>query len=655
MGRKLKYPNYSDPNYTNTGEYYVKKWRKEAEQNPHWPLPPDYGNLNNEDRRAARVALCRRQDTAEHIVIGWHFYCEHYLSRPEYGFYDDYKPPAPFHLCLIHDIAAFPLNMYSCHRDSGKTTTLKSFLLYLGNTRSHFKVIYCKSTKTWMKYDSQDLRNQWDTNDAIKRDFGETHPRRGKGKWSDDLIWLESGFRIQFFAIESAVRGGRPNLAIFDDTEFDDEKPERAAELSEITEHKMDTVFIPMMRLKGTSLMNIGTTRPNSYLYRCMRSKDPKLDVWNRRNFSIKKDGAILWDRYGEQEIKDLKARIGVEAYSSEYLGDPKMSGIRQFPLDLDYHTYHLQDQDGLWATDPCDSQAVIVRKLRGNPTLGTLPRHDRQAASDLLGQSLRFMTVDFTKTATRHSDFSGALVMAADAYANLFVLDLYLTRKGKADLFRAVINLAMKWRIKIIAPESVAVQSEMPQMIRGVLRGEFLRRMGYLPAVLGLKGKAFNESKGNRIDTVQWRFTDDKIFLPGWLMDVMPWRELFNEIRFYNGNPEELPFDDAIDMLGMSTLVLKDKKINAKYREPVKSRMQLRLDNPVWKEIGIDPMAGIDITKLPAQDVAELERRQAEPRRENRRYRLNRRAPRREQAQAARDETMKWIKELSSSPFPRV
>lgn len=654
MGRPLKYPNYSDPNYQNSTEYLVRKWKKEAEENPHWPLPPNYGALNNDDRKKARVALCRRQDTPEHIVIGWRFFCKHYLAPEESGFYDGYKPPAPFHVCLIHDIAQFPLNMDSCHRDSGKTTTLKSFLLFLGTTRRNFRVIYVKSTKTWAEYDSQDLRFQWENNEAIKRDFGTIKPKRGSGSWSAKMIWTESNFRIQFFAIESAVRGGRPNLAILDDVEFDDEKPERAAELSEITEQKMDNVFIPMMRLDGTSMLFIGTTRPNSYLFRCIRSNDPKFEVWNRRNFQIEKDGVVLWSRYGKAQIQDLKDRIGLEAYSSEYMGDPKQSGSQQFPLNLDYHTYQIADDDGNWNFSPCDSQAVLVRRVRGDKTKGTPDQHIRVPAVDVLAESLRFMTMDFTKSTTRHSDFSGCLVMAADSQANLYLLDIYLARKGKADLFENAIRLAMKWRLKIIFPESVAVQSELPQLIRGALKGEFLKRMGYLPAVIGLQGKAFNESKGNRIDTVQWRFLEDKIFLPAHLLQQRMWRELVNEIRAYNGNPELLPYDDAIDMLGMSTLALKDKRINAKYREPVKNAMQLRLDNPIWKDIGISPLAGIDITHLPAQDVAELERRQAEQKsRHSRRYRLNRsNQPSPEKTEALK-EFDTWIRQLSSSPFP--
>lgn len=586
----------------------ISQWRKDAATNEHWPLPADYPTLTEEGRRLARIALVSDHSTPARLVLAWSSFCHFYLRPESARFYRRWKPPAKMHYCMVHDIGRYPRSMITFPRGAGKSTTLlRTLPLLFAYTRPGMTV-WCVTSKIdlWT-FAMDDIKMQIEQNEILRADFGDFKPRRGSGVWSATRLRLANRFRLVGQPIGGKNLGGRPDLLLLDDVEHDPEDESAGPRLTEQLERKMFYVYRPMME-EGTTIALIGTVRRHSaFLYRAMHSKDPRLNYWNRRNLEIvDSKGRSIWpEKWPVHVINQLREEMG-DAFGSEYMNNPMLSKTRTFAFNRRYHSYARTNPDSLWLTDPLSSTTQFARALRP-ATADAPPTYRVYTAKDFLPNCFRFITADYAHTVSYTSDFQCAACMALDSESNLWLLDLFLARCPRDEFINAILRMALRFQVRLIAPESVSVQEQLTDTLIRVLEAPCLSLMGYIPAVIHLKGKAFQAKKGERVSTLQWRFERDKIFLPANDLDVWPFNELVNQINIFAGDTDAMRHDDAIDALSMSTEVLKLRRVSNPEETPVPSVMQQLLDDPIRNLLGIPALSGYDISQLTAEDAAAL------------------------------------------------
>lgn len=586
----------------------VKQWRAEAKTNRFWPLPSDYNKIGNDGRKAARVALVSNHSTPAHMALAWDAFCQLYLRPESSRFYKRYKPPAPMHYCAIYDSARYASNAVAYPRGAGKSTTLLEALpIFLACTRPGMEVWAITSKIELIRRRFDIIKMQLSSNELILNDFGLLRETKGEGKWASEHLRLTNRFRLIGGAIGGKNLGGRPDLLLLDDVEHDPKSPEAGAKLTEQLRTDLERIYLPMME-EGTALMWIGTIRRRStLLHRIQHSRDPQFDDWNRRVVSIYNprttDFRPCWnEKWNAARVIKIKKKLR-GAFGSEMMNIDSSEGASSFKWDARFQTYSVQQPDALWFDDPLRSSALLVRALRPT-TPGAQPQLLVHQAKEILPDMFRFICADYAKTVGYTSDFQCCMTMALDSDLSLWLLDLWLMRKEREVLIDAMIQMALKWEVRGIYPESVAVQQHTTDMLFHAIEKPFLEKLGYVPDCKPLKGKEYQKDKSERIKTISWRFDRDRIFLPANELNTYPWNELVLQISQFSGVAENLRHDDAIDTLSMSTQVIRKRRVPTTPIQAQLNQVEKVLAEEAYRRLGISPMSGFDPTQLTPEQI---------------------------------------------------
>lgn len=558
----------------------TKAVRPEFKNNPLYPLPKDYGDLNAESQRKARVNAVSLQETPADMVYSWMAFRQYYLLPTTPGFfYKRYKPSPKFHYQLLHDMGKYPYNAIAAPRGSSKSTVLAvECPLLLSLTRPNFNTLLVLSKEDMVsKRMRTQIMRQLEFNEFILRDFGVEFkkqynldsnivlPAKGssKGSRSVHLCQLPNGAMIQAASVKGGLLGERPDIIFIDDPEVDSKLNKVSEDLVNNFDQMLHNHILPMLD-EGASVFWIGTLLSlRCFLYYVMTCKnDGRFDFWNRRLLDAEDDGkgGLLWpEKWSQEFLNQEKKKLGMAAYNAQRRNRPGKGDSTVFDIHPELTGYQIVGELSL--ASPLIDDHTVLRSWKG--TKQEAIQDKLELVERPFGSTVRKMTrvlaMDWAQCLTPSSDYIAMMVIGIESssdYKNVWwVLDLDVGRYPGHMWVPRFWAMAQKWKVTYAGVEAVAAQSTLVNTLQ-----EYKDRMGetegWMPRPAPIKYPS-QMSKEDRIGQLQWRFPD-KIKLPHYIKDTWPWRQLFEELESFTGLPGATAKDDASDTLAMFQFLLK-------------------------------------------------------------------------------------------------
>jgi hypothetical protein len=563
-------------------------------------LPLDYASLDAEGQRLARRAAYARCESPEAFEAAYSFFCDWCLCRqpgddrlPRNFFYREPRYWTPeFHRELIRDIGRHSQNICQWPRRSGKSTVLTLGLsLFLALTRERFEVLILSSGDRKAGKLLDRIIKQLQTNPLVIADFGDQKCTRAEGVWNRHDISLRNGSRVASMSWDSkqllGEGGGSDSLIIVDDIEGDQRAKDPAAVREKIDDRLSGTIE-PMLEA-GTAICFIGTLLSRSsyahYIATVPKAEDPKWGFWNRVTLSAEwiddKTGErrLLWPEKWPADVLDAqRLRMRDGPYAAHFLNKPGADDVALFRLDERYHFWRVERPDRPPESDgakrfrdafpgsspppldadrphPCLDPDPLTSVLRVCWSLRpkALDGRDVEMAEEAgphFGRMFRMLTVDFAPTMSSQSDYSGVLCTGFDGGNAAWLLDLWLGKVPEEELIQRVYSMAAKWRVGAVVAEDVGRQATLRERIRtrmlaGAEAGEWAFAVGGT--------KYLGAAKEDRIASLEWRFSSDKVYYPAGMRGDLMWNQLLEQTRLFDRSMALLPHDDAIDMFAMT------------------------------------------------------------------------------------------------------
>lgn len=576
------------------------------EGNDWWPLPPDYPSLTKEGQRQARVNACRQwalpttmdqqMDRALNFIGSMQFFERHYLWPDEQeefdpAFFD--MPPFPTpepHLMMYREWAIRKLSLVVAPRGSMKSSAShKSVILQLLSV-PQFSITYASSTYENSVLPAQKLKDQINNNDRINDDwvpeYERLKPRRGDAAFSETRMYLGNGSLLKCISALSRARGGRPQLFILDDPEWDPKASTDMTLLRAGMEHLIFTTIRPMLTRPRTSLRWIATIiSKKHYAWKAIemedtpegpRAVDPRFNRWSRtvldviykdENGNDKSFCPEMWpltvaDKLADPKLahcdslEEIEEEMGTAKFMAEMRAKPGSFEGGFFPEHTqEKHGWWLEDVDGAMGTCPARSKSTLC----WYDAKGELKR---QLLQDFLTNSCRiFQTADSSYTSTSTSDPKATVVMAITSDNILFVFDMWNARCIEDMLIKESLRLADKWLVPILAPEAIKGSWSFVTNLDAVIRQREMVPFGitHMPVLKPLRPPQ-NMDKTSKISGMLYRWNHGLIKLPLWLRSAPHWRDFFNQVEGFNPLVQDggLANDDLLDCVAMSNQVIR-------------------------------------------------------------------------------------------------
>lgn len=554
-----------------------------------WPsiLPANYNALTPDEKRVARVRAVSRRRTPEEAIAAWHFFRTYYLGHKKALFYKEVCPSPKLHYELVSFTSLYKLNAIAAPRGTSKSTVvgIEYPLMELVSPSIpglEIAIVLAKDAFVEDRFDK--IMFQLASNERIVRDFGCLRPTKGEGIWNRHQLRLTNGAVLKGFSVEGRKRGARPDIIIIDDPEFD---PDEGTNVSMVNAN-LETVLLREilgMRMPHTRVFWIGTLlHARSFLYRILRGNDPRYANWHRRIYTASAspddlDTGLLWpERLTKDFLLEQLGVMGKGAWLTEYYNDPRSDTEAILLVDDIVNQYHLAKPD-----DP-----AVLPHLDPNPLMSPVRIRWNEVTSDLSGAATlahreeefgkhamslsRYMTVDYAAGEDRKSDYSALVIWGLDPKNTLWVLDVWQGKVRANELIKRIWQFGKKWGTRIVGIEAVSIQDDVRQQVAdfmGLLAqtGEWTPRVRAIRYPVGV-------SKGDRIESLEWRFEKGRIKLPGWRKRRTgsdPMASLFNQIENFTPDLSRLPNDDLIDALSMAHYLLGSggRPVDAKTGEP--------------------------------------------------------------------------------------
>lgn len=546
------------------------------EENPLFPLPPDYETLSAQGQKEARLAVVSDHRTPYNLTMAWAFFRRYYLMGipPEYdhlSFYKGFVKSPPFHYQLIYDLGRYPRNAQVAPRGSSKSTLIsKEVPLLLMLTRTgRFEINLGLATERLMERTVGEVRRQLEDNPLIVDDFGRMKPKKGKGKWSDSTLELLNGNSLYGLSIMGKKRGLRPNLFIFDDPEFDKDK----TEAQEVLIQQFDTILtkqvLPMMK-RGCGVYWIGTmVSRKAFLYKMFSGEDSRFEGWNRVLYvACRKEKNkyvdLLWpEGMDENYLREQELLIGSANFAGEYLGSPASHTERLLQIHPELNTYTVEgveSRDAYEVMDPFDESVkrTVTYCMKKYEKGSIIPLSDEPVRKEepyvrWVSRMTRMMFIDYAMTTSSLSDYTSIMVVGMCKDDVVWPLDLFVGRLDPAYVNDKAMAMAEKWKVHMICPESLSVQYALADSLRTMIKNnDGVRGLNCSVVLLDYGGRRI--SKGERIAGLQKYFNAHRIKLPTGkiFMDSWSWRQLYQQINDFTLDLSMLSHDDAIDSLAM-------------------------------------------------------------------------------------------------------
>jgi len=598
------------------------------ENNPFYPLPPDYEELGEGGQREARVNACRLwqlpgtpEERAENRVVSTFFFDTYYL-RPDpdaffdSGFYDQEPLPTPsFHWDLSRMWATNRLNVALAPRGGAKTSHCQKDMALCLITAPRYSFAYATSTHDNARHTGSRVRDICYENSRISDDFcphfsvDKLRPSRGSKDTGTELFYLANGSWLRCVSVNTRLRGLRPRRFRLDDPEHDAKASTSMQVLRDATETLVFKVALPMVLRANTGLDWVGTfVSKRHLLWHAMltsdtpdgpRAADPRFDYWARlliRACHEDPDTGRLtscWPHMWPSDaaertalglttetltLPELREKLGTMTFNGEMMGRPGDSEDQYFKLDpsaFGRHSWWFESIDTLLTTDPYSSTASICYRDKDQHFI-------KKSVPDWLRTVRLFITVDTAFTEKSTSDRRCCCLMAVDPENRLFVLDLWSDRKPDATLVAETFRLASLWRVPAVFVEVVKESYKLYERFQSAVKTKTTEHLAltHVPKIGPLKpGHMDKESK---IATLDIRFEHGLIKLPFHARGKNPGiNRLFNQIEGFN--PEVpgggLENDDELDCVSMSLFVIKGR---------------LRKQSPTLEALTFDPIAAL-------------------------------------------------------------
>jgi hypothetical protein len=586
--------------------------------NPYWPLPADYWELDEEGQRLARVNAASLSGTPELEAAGWHFFREEYLvPRGPAWYRTGFSPSPPSHYQWVMDWHEHDLLVHAAPRGTCKTTVNLEDILRKMVTIPYWECALFLATQNFCGDRLGRLMGEVENNEGIARDFGNLKAKRGSGVWNrGSRMDLANGSSCRAIPITGASLGVRPSgLIVLDDVEKSDDLVQTPSDLRENFENFFFNAIYPMARSPGFSIpiRIIGTLyNRRMFIYWLYTTDDPRIkDFWQRTLMNvIDLDWSVMGSDWQDQE----KRRLGVAAYNAQYMNDPGTAAERVLQLHPELCTYWLEDIDDAAYNDPLNSRATCVthtlkgiRKAEDGADLPVPTMQHRDWAGVVEGMR-RFITVDSSRTTTPTSDFSVVHVMGFENTHEhrdtLYSLDIWVGRVRPEALLRKIYEMAIRWNVPLIGVEAYPVLAEFYERVRDNLPSMYGQNKS-IPRVIPLKFPP-KIRKEDKIMQMEWRFRHFRVKLPMDRRDEPGYRRLFYEVENFTEDLALLDHDDAIDTLAMHQAIGKQHKSAAPdIHQSVNLIEEMRKGE--GDVLGVPAMSGINASDLTSEDLAIL------------------------------------------------
>jgi len=547
-------------------------YRAKREGNLNWPLPANYDDLSPTAQKAARLAVCRTQETEDDFVTAFLFFESYYLVSEEEDegsvFFKRHIANAAFHIDGVRNFFRHDKNVVAAPRGYAKSVKWAQELpLFLFLTRAPYTIAICQATDTLTGDTVISIRDQLDDNERIIEDWGPQKKPKGKGRWSDHRLDMHNGSRLIAFSVTGRKRGARPDLFILDDPEYDPKTGTNVMDLTRQLDNVITKQVIPMLR-PGCKLLWLGTcVNRRLLLYHALQGEDPRFDRWNRIRYKAfwhddEGNVVLLWEEmFNYVQLMDKKWDMGASHFSAEYLNEPVADEDRIFHIHPVLHAYTLEGD-------------LSLHPLDGNPTIRyvEVPRKyvagQSEGCKDVAKPFYDFMSgvrhivmpFDFAETTGPHSDWSCVAIVGFTSDFTMWVLDLWLGKVSDNGLVEKLWKMGNRWNPRIICSDhkNTTIANLMTYRLQDLIQRS--GDGGWRPRFLSIKNAGRGApSKADRIRGEEWRFTANRIKLPLFLRHQMPWTMLFQQIEDFTEDLNLLEKDDAIDtVLGMPRFVVR-------------------------------------------------------------------------------------------------
>lgn len=591
------------------------------ENNPLYPLPPDYASLSADGQRQARVAALRQwllksppllpgeslaKARGEILVASTWFFDSYYLmpetnpadpdSDFDPGFYDQPPLPTPsLHWDLSRSWASFDLNVAMAPRGSAKTTHMRKDMLLRLASCPRYSIAYATSTHDNAVATGDAVRDQLYYNARLNDDFTPEYdaplkPPRGRKNSGVEYFALMNGSWLRCLSAESRIRSLRPRRFRLDDPEYDEKASTSMATLRGYMEKLLFNLVIPMVNRAGCGVDWVGTfVSKRHYLYHAMqtietpqglRASDPRFDFWSRllidMYYEDPSTGALtscwphMWPVDAAERtrlnldpstktIEEIRLRMGSSSFNAEMRGMPGTSDEQFFKLDPNPKGRHAYWFEDMDPALATDPFASTTLLCYLDPT-GTLVK---VPLGTFLRTSRTFLTVDTAYTEKTHSDRRCAMLMAITHSNELFVLDLWSDRKPDSVLVNKSLAMCALWKCPILFVEVVKESIKLYNRYRSTVRTRLTSELGvsFVPAIKDLRPGTM--TKTAKIEGLDTRFEYGLVKLPLFKKHMAPaWNRLFEQIEGFNPEAENggLQHDDELDCLSMSFIAIKSR-----------------------------------------------------------------------------------------------
>ena len=557
--------------------------RYPKEDNPFYPLPPDYPRLAPDAQREARLNAVCLQETPEDLVHAW---CAlrnlYFRPTPPGFFYKRWKESPPFHYQIIHDLGAYPCNVLGAPRGGAKTTVLLVEVpIFLSLTRKNFAILLLVSKdQVCTKVMGTRISPQFRNNQFILGDFGKQKGYKGEHTWSNHMIQLPNGSTIECQSVGGAVQGPRPDLIIVDDVEADpqlqSDETKYNPELTGRWEGFLTSTVLPMLDEGESTIYQIGTPyNAQTFIYHMLTTReDERFLQWNRRMLDAEDDGHgnLLWPTKWTRERLDRERTLwGASAYNANRRCMPGVGDDPLLPLDPHLNLYTVENPDNALVDAPLNSNALLCSWIKGPD--GFLPLH--RPFGSTVRSMYRVLVYDHAKCLSASSDFRAFHVIGledSDCYQDVWwSLDLLLLRRSGDCWLPLLFEMAKRWEVPRIGVESMGAQEELAGQARAFV--EARSNWGFRPYVVPIKYPKQSFTKEDRIAALGSRFRVGGFRIPGhrrktegahavWTMGAhrTPYAELFHEIERFTGKPGGTKYDDALDTAAMAPYLLRGR-----------------------------------------------------------------------------------------------
>jgi hypothetical protein len=587
--------------------------------NPHYPLPPDYWELDEKGQRMARVNACSLGGTPELEVVSWHFFRENYLKPCGFWYKGEMFVESPdAHYTWVRDWNSYDMLVHLAPRGGCKSTVNMEDILKKMVTRPHWECALFLATQAFVTQRLGTLMAQIEHNSHIIDDFGQLKAKKGSGVWNrGSCMELTNGSKTFGFPIKGASLGTRPSgLIVLDDVEKSDDQIVTPSDLREGMEDFFFNALYPMARNPAYRIpvRVVGTLyNRRMFIYWLYKTQDTRVLKYFKRILMTVHD--MSTDEFMNEEwIEEEKERLGPSAFSAQCLNAPTTKNDRILSIHPELNTYWLEDVDDAAYNDPFNSNAIVVthtlsgvRKSADGDDL-PIPQIQHRSWAETVSGMRRFITVDSSRTTSPTSDYSVVHVMgfenSPEHRDTLYSLDMFIGRVRSEELLRQIYKLAIKWNVDLVGVEAYPILAEFYERVRDNLP-EMYGQNERIPRVIPLKFPT-KVKKEDKIMQMEWRFRHYRVKLPVDRRPLPAYTQLFYQIENFTEDMALLEFDDAIDSLTMHQMIGKQhRSAGPDIYKPVNLIEEMKKGEV--EHLGIPLMSGINAADLKDEDFYAL------------------------------------------------